>query len=50
MAGRATRGKGRVKESAGALADDKELKDKGRLEQAKGSIRKRAQKLRSKLR
>jgi len=50
MAGRTTRAKGRVKESAGALADDKELKDKGRLDQAKGSVRKRAKKLRKKLR
>jgi uncharacterized protein YjbJ (UPF0337 family) len=49
MAGRTTRAKGRIKESAGALADDKELKDKGRLDQAKGSIRKRANKLRKRL-
>jgi uncharacterized protein YjbJ (UPF0337 family) len=49
MAGRTTRAKGRVKEAAGALADDKELKDKGRLDQAKGSLHKRANKLRKRL-
>ena len=50
MAGRTTRAKGRVKEAAGALADDKQMKDKGRLDQAKGSIKKRARKVRKKVR
>ena len=50
MAGRTTRAKGRVKEAAGALADDKKMKDKGRLDQAKGSIKKRARKVRKKVR
>jgi len=46
MAGRTTR----AEESLGALADDKELKDKSRLDQAKGSDRNRAEKLTKKLR
>lgn len=50
MAGRTTRAKGRVREAAGALADDKKMKDKGRLDQAKGSIKKRARKVRKKVR
>lgn len=41
MAGRTDRAKGRLKESLGALADHKRLKDKGRLDQAKGSTKKR---------
>ena len=49
-AGTTDRAKGRVKESAGAFADHKELKDKGRVDQAKGSIKKRAKKLRKKVR
>jgi uncharacterized protein YjbJ (UPF0337 family) len=44
MAGRTDRAKGRIKESAGALADHKEMKDKGRVDQAKGSVKKRAKK------
>jgi uncharacterized protein YjbJ (UPF0337 family) len=48
MAGRTERAKGRVKESAGALADDKKLKDKGRVQQAKGSVKKRVGKAKRK--
>ncbi len=33
------KGKGRVKESAGALAGDSRLKNEGRLDQAKGSFK-----------
>jgi uncharacterized protein YjbJ (UPF0337 family) len=32
--------KGRVKEAAGAIAGDPELKNRGRVEQAKGSVKK----------
>lgn len=42
MQGRAKRGKGRLRESLGALTDNKRQKDKGRLEQAMGSTMKRA--------
>ena len=31
--------KGRVKESAGALTGDRSLKNKGRVDQAKGSVK-----------
>ena len=41
MAGRAKRAKGRAKESLGALADNKKLKDKGRVDQAEGTARKK---------
>ena len=50
MAGRTKRAKGRVKESLGAVADNKRLKDKGRVDQAKGSTKKRADKAVDKLR
>src|SRR3954451_464108 len=49
MAGRGDRAKGRVKESLGALADHKRLKDKGRVDQAKGSTKKRARRAADKL-
>ena len=42
MGGRTDRAKGRLKEAFGALADHKRLKDKGRVDQAKGSTKKRA--------
>ena len=32
-------GKGRVKEAAGSLTDDKSLKNEGRVDQAKASIK-----------
>ena len=44
MAGRFDRAKGRLKESIGALADHKRLKDMGRVDQAKGSTKKHARK------
>jgi len=31
--------KGRVKQAAGALSGDRELKNKGRIEEAKGSVK-----------
>ena len=49
MSGRLDRAKGRVKESLGALADHKRLKDKGRVEQAKGSVKKRTAKAKRKV-
>lgn len=42
MGGRTKRGKGRLKESFGALIDNKRLKDKGRVERASGTARKKA--------
>ena len=39
MAGRGDRARGRVKESLGALADHKRLKDKGRVDQARAAPR-----------
>ena len=44
MAGRGQRVKGRLREAAGALADNKQAKDKGRLDQLIGSARKKARK------
>lgn len=41
MSGRTQRAKGRVKESVGALADDKGMKDRGRMDQASGTVRKK---------
>jgi uncharacterized protein YjbJ (UPF0337 family) len=45
MRGRTKRGKGRLRESLGALTDSKRQKDKGRLEQAVGSTMKRADRM-----
>jgi uncharacterized protein YjbJ (UPF0337 family) len=33
------KGKGRVKEAAGALTGDRSLKNRGRVDQAKGSVK-----------
>lgn len=41
MSGRTQRAKGRVKEATGALADDKGMKDRGRMDQAAGTVRKK---------
>jgi uncharacterized protein YjbJ (UPF0337 family) len=49
MAGRTQKAKGRVKESVGALANDKEMKDRGRVDQATGSVKKHAGKAADKL-
>jgi len=35
--------KGRAKEAAGALADDKELREEGRIEQAAGKVKSKAE-------
>ena len=45
MRGRTKRGKGRLRESFGALTDNKRQKDKGRFEQALGSTMKRADRM-----
>ncbi|HEV7586472.1 MAG TPA: CsbD family protein [Solirubrobacteraceae bacterium] len=37
--------KGRVKEAAGAVSGDSSLKNEGRAEQAKGSVKKAAEKV-----
>ena len=40
MTGKNTdKGRGRVKEAAGALTGDRSLKNKGRVDQAKGSVK-----------
>ena len=49
MGARTERAKGRLKESLGALTDNKRVKDRGRVDQASGSTKKRARKLRRKL-
>lgn len=49
MAGRTQKAKGRVKESAGALTNDKKMKDSGRADQAAGSVKKHAGKAADKL-
>jgi uncharacterized protein YjbJ (UPF0337 family) len=46
----AKRGKGRLKESLGALTGNKRLKDKGRVEQAAGSVREAADRMIGKVR
>jgi len=47
---RTDRAKGRLKESLGALADHKRLKDKGRVDQAKGSAKKKTARAKRKVR
>jgi uncharacterized protein YjbJ (UPF0337 family) len=39
MGGAADKAKGRIKEAAGALADDDQLKREGKLDQAAGKIK-----------
>jgi len=39
MAGEADQVKGRVKEAAGALTDDKDLKREGKMDQAGGKVK-----------
>ena len=43
--GKADEVKGRVKEAAGVLTDDKKLKRKGKADQAAGKIKQKAEKL-----
>lgn len=42
MAGEADKAKGRLKEAAGALAGDRELKSEGKLDQAAGKAKQAA--------
>jgi uncharacterized protein YjbJ (UPF0337 family) len=39
MAGKSDKVKGRVKEAAGALANDKHLKREGKIDQAAGAVK-----------
>jgi uncharacterized protein YjbJ (UPF0337 family) len=50
MGGRTETAKGRLKESVGALIDNKRLKDKGRVEQATGTAKKTAGRVADKIR
>jgi uncharacterized protein YjbJ (UPF0337 family) len=50
MAGRADKSKGRIKEALGALSENRWLKERGRDDQAKGSLKKHFGKARRKLR
>jgi uncharacterized protein YjbJ (UPF0337 family) len=45
VSGKADEVKGRVKEAAGALTDDKKLKRQGKTDQAVGKIKQKAEKL-----
>jgi uncharacterized protein YjbJ (UPF0337 family) len=42
-------GKGRIKEAAGSLTNDKSLKNEGRVDQAKGSVKDKVDKAADKL-
>ncbi|HYD47651.1 MAG TPA: CsbD family protein [Terriglobales bacterium] len=42
MAGKADQAKGRVKEAAGALTNDKSLKQEGKIDQAAGRVKETA--------
>jgi len=48
MSGKADQAKGRVKEAAGALADDERLKNEGKVEQAAGKVEQAAGKVKEK--
>jgi uncharacterized protein YjbJ (UPF0337 family) len=50
MAGRADKSKGRIKEAMGALTENRWLKERGRDDRAKGSLKKHFGKARRKLR
>ena len=45
MAGEMDKAKGRVKEAAGALADDPKLKQEGKVDQAAGKVKDAASKV-----
>jgi uncharacterized protein YjbJ (UPF0337 family) len=44
MSGKLDQAKGRVKEAAGALADDEDLKREGKIDQAAGKVKEAAEK------
>jgi uncharacterized protein YjbJ (UPF0337 family) len=50
IAGRSDKGKGRIKEAMGALTENRRLKERGRDDRAKGSLKKGFSKVRRKLR
>jgi uncharacterized protein YjbJ (UPF0337 family) len=45
MAGKMDQAKGRVKEAAGALTDDEQLKREGKIDQAAGKVKEAAEKV-----
>jgi len=50
MSGTADKVKGKVKEAAGALTDDDELRDEGKLDQAVGKVKDKTDKVIDKVR
>jgi uncharacterized protein YjbJ (UPF0337 family) len=50
MSGTADKVKGKVKEAAGALTDDDELRDEGKLDQAVGKVKDKTDKIIDKVR
>jgi len=44
MSGKLDQAKGRIKEAAGALADDDDLKREGKIDQAAGKVKEAAEK------
>jgi uncharacterized protein YjbJ (UPF0337 family) len=50
MTGTTDKAKGRLKEAAGALTDDDELRREGKLDQASGKVKETAEKLIDKVR
>ena len=49
MSGEADQAKGRVKEAAGALTGDKDLKNEGKVDQAAGKVKEAVDKVKDKL-
>jgi len=49
MSGTVDKAKGRIKEAAGALADDDSLRDEGKLDQAIGKVKDTAEKVADKV-
>lgn len=48
MAGETDEAKGRVKEAAGDLADDQDMKDEGKLDQATGKAKQKVDEVKDK--
>ena len=49
MSGEADQAKGRMKEAAGALTGDKDLKNEGKVDQAAGKVKEAVDKVKDKL-
>jgi uncharacterized protein YjbJ (UPF0337 family) len=49
VSGEADQAKGRVKEAAGALTGDKDLKNEGKVDQAAGKVKEAVDKVKDKL-